>query len=168
MLHDFVDLFLDVHHGTLGQMHINKCGGNTLMAQQCLNYSQMDAGLQEMSGIRVPQRVAAYVLVYIALPQGCLEAALHAVGGNGLGAFLGGKKPYLRPVLQPVESQLGQYLDRQRHGSIPVAFGVSRPDDHALTVNIIKAKIHALGDPQAARVHQRQTHVWFGAADQIQ
>ena len=99
MSHDFVDLLLDVYHGTLGQMHIHKCGGNTLMAQECLNYSQMDTGLQEMSGVRVPQRVAAYVLVYIALPQGCLEAALHTVGGNGLDAFLGGKQPYLWPVL---------------------------------------------------------------------
>ncbi len=99
MSHDFVDLLLDVHHGALGQMHIDKRGGNTLMAQQCLNYSQMDAGLQKMSGIRVPQRVAAYVLVYIALPQGRLEAALHAVGSNGLDAFLGGEKPYLWPVL---------------------------------------------------------------------
>ena len=72
MSHDFIDLLLDVHHGALSQMHIDKCGGNTFMAQQCLNYSQMDAGLQKMSGVRVPQRVAAYVLLYIALPQGCL------------------------------------------------------------------------------------------------
>ncbi len=49
-----------------------------------------------------------------------------------------------------------------------MAFGVSRPDDHTLAVNIIEAKIHALGDPQAARIHQRQTHEWFGSADQIQ
>jgi len=49
-----------------------------------------------------------------------------------------------------------------------VAFGVSRPDDHALAVDIIEAKIHGLGDPQPARVHQNQTHAWFGATDQIQ
>ena len=99
MSHDFVDLFLDVHHGALGQMHIDKCGGNTLMTQQRLNDSQMDAGLQEMSGVRVPQRVAAYVLVYIALPQSGLEAALHAVGGNRPGGILGGEKPCLWPAL---------------------------------------------------------------------
>lgn len=49
-----------------------------------------------------------------------------------------------------------------------MAFGVSGPDDHALAVNVIDAKINGLGDPQPARVHQHQTHAWFGAADQIQ
>jgi hypothetical protein len=40
----------------------------------------MDTGLQKIGGVRIPQCVAAYVLAYMALPEGCLEAALHAVG----------------------------------------------------------------------------------------
>ena len=99
MSHDFVDLFLHAHHGTLGQMHIDKRGSNPLMAQKRLNYSQMDTGLYKMGGVRMPQRVAADVFVYLALPDGGLQAALHAVGSNGHGAFLGGKKEYLWPVL---------------------------------------------------------------------
>ncbi len=99
MSHDFVDLFLHAHHGTLGQMHIDKCGGNALMAQKCLNYSQMDTSLYKMSGVRMSQRVAADILLYFALPDGGLQAALHAVGGNGHGAFPGGEKEYLWPVL---------------------------------------------------------------------
>ncbi len=64
-------------------MHIDKCGANTLVAQQRLNDAQMDTGLQKMGGVRMPQRVAGYVLAYMTLPEGCLEAALHAVFGDG-------------------------------------------------------------------------------------
>ena len=77
MSHDFVDLFLDVHHGALGQMHIDKCGGNTLMAQQCLNYSQMDTGLQKMSGIRVTQSMTTHLLIDATLIDRRLETVLH-------------------------------------------------------------------------------------------
>ena len=59
----------------------------------------MNSGLYEMGGVRMPQRVAAYVFAYIALGQSSLEAALHAVGGNWLNAALGWEKPYLWPVL---------------------------------------------------------------------
>ncbi|MHC4510403.1 MAG: hypothetical protein ACYTAO_15855 [Planctomycetota bacterium] len=59
--------------------------------------------------------------------------------------MLGGGKPYLWPVPEPIGSQLGQRLGRQRHGSILVAFGVSYPDDHALAVNVFEVKIHGPG-----------------------
>ena len=98
MSHEFVDLLLDIHHGALGQMHIDKCGGNTLMTQECLNDAQMHTGLQKMGSIRVPQGVAADVLAYGALPQGGLEAAVHTLGRNGLGVLFGGEKPYFWPV----------------------------------------------------------------------
>ena len=83
MSHDFVDLFLHAHHGTLGQMHINKRGSNPLMPQECLNYSQMNTGLHKMGGVRMSQRVAIDILLYFALPNGGLQTALHTVGGNG-------------------------------------------------------------------------------------
>ena len=116
----------------------------------------------------MPQHVIADVLLYFALPDGGLQAASHTVGGYGHGAFPGGKKEYLWPVLEPVDSQLCQRLDRQRNRSISVTFGVARPDDHTLAVNIIEAKIHGLGNSQAARIHQHKTHVRFGTANQIQ
>lgn len=112
--------------------------------------------------------MAADVFTYIALPQSCFEAVLHATGGDGPGGIPGGEKPCTWPVLPPVASQLDQRLGRQRNRSISVAFGVARPDDHALAVNIIDAKIRGLGDPQSASVHQHKTHVWFGTVDQIQ
>jgi len=62
---------------------IDKCRANTLVTQQRLNYAQMDTGLQKMSGARMPQRVAVYVLAYMRLPEGCREAALHTAFGNG-------------------------------------------------------------------------------------
>ncbi len=43
--------------------------------------------------------VAGDILAYMTLPEGCLEAALHAVFGDGRGALPGGEKPYLWPVL---------------------------------------------------------------------
>jgi hypothetical protein len=42
--------------------------------------------------------VAADVFIYIALPDGGLETALHTVGCNGPGGILGGKKPFAGPV----------------------------------------------------------------------
>ena len=54
-------------------MHIDKSGCNTLVAQECLNHSQMNTGLHKMGSVRMPQRVAAHVLAYIALPQGCTQ-----------------------------------------------------------------------------------------------
>ena len=49
-----------------------------------------------------------------------------------------------------------------------MAFGVPYPDDHALTVNVINAKIHDLRDSHATCVHQCQTHAGDGALDLIQ
>ena len=54
MTHDSVDLFLDVRHGPLRQMHIDECGGNALMAQKGLNHAKMDSGLCKMGGVRMP------------------------------------------------------------------------------------------------------------------
>ena len=83
MSHNFVDLFLHINHGPLGKMHIDKRGGDTLVAQKCLNHSQMDTSLQKMGSVRMPQRVAGYVLAYIALLEGCLQAVLYGVLGDG-------------------------------------------------------------------------------------
>jgi hypothetical protein len=83
MSHELVDLCLDVHLGTLGQMYIDKCRANTLVTQQRLNYAQMNTGLQKMSGVRMPQCVTVYVLAYIRPPEGCCETALHAAFGDG-------------------------------------------------------------------------------------
>ena len=60
----------------------------------------------------MPQRVAADVLLYFALSDGGLEAALDTVGGNRYGAFLRGEQEYLWPVLEPIKSRLGHRLDR--------------------------------------------------------
>ncbi len=64
-------------------MYIDKCGTNTLVTQQQLNDTQMDTALKKMDGVRVPQRVAIYVLAYMRLPESCREAALHAAFGDG-------------------------------------------------------------------------------------
>ena len=64
-------------------MYIYKCRANTLVTQQQLNYAQMDTGLQKMGGVRMPQRVAIYLLAYMRLPESCREAALHAAFGDG-------------------------------------------------------------------------------------
>ena len=93
-------------------MHIDKRTGDGLMAQERLNHAEMDPGLYQMGGIRMPQRVGADVLLYFALPHGGFQATLDTVGGNGHGALLGGEQEDLGSVLEPIQSKLGQRLDR--------------------------------------------------------
>jgi hypothetical protein len=112
MSHDFIDLFLDVRHCTLSQMHIDKRAGDGLVAQERLNHAKMDPGLHQMGGLRMSQRMTANVLLYFALPDGGFQATLDTVGRNGHGALLGGEQEDLGSVFEPIQSQLGQRVNR--------------------------------------------------------
>ena len=116
--HQLIDLCLDVHHGTLGQMHVDKCSGYTFVAHQRLNGAQMDTSLQKMGGVRMPQRMAGDFLAYRTLLESFFEAVLHTAGLDSRGTFPGGEKPCRGLVSEPIGSQLSQCLDRQWYGSI--------------------------------------------------
>ncbi len=75
--HQLVDLGLNRRHGALGQVHIDEGGTNTRVAQQRLNSTQRNTGLQEMRGVGVSQRMTGYVFSDMALANGGLEATLH-------------------------------------------------------------------------------------------
>jgi hypothetical protein len=79
----------------MGQMHIDKSGGNALVAKECLNHSQMNTSLQKMGSVRMPQRVAGYILAYIALLEGRFQAVLHGVLGDGKLYYHDGKSHVL-------------------------------------------------------------------------
>jgi hypothetical protein len=139
--HHLVDLGLYVRHGALGQVHVDERGPETPVPEQRLNGSQMDARLQKMRRIRVPQGVATDLLTDGGLPQGRLQTASHLAAANRGRAGLRGKQPCRRPVLGPIGSPLGQRLLGQRDGSILVALAIAYPHDPPLAIDILDANL---------------------------
>ena len=119
---------------------------------------------QQVSGVRVAQRMDMGVLVYAAGLEGQAEGALkgaaaHRLGGRG-GALaavpLGGKEQPGMPVGFPLRAQPLEGAQRQRDVAIVVAFAGPDVQEHTLGIDVADLQAQSVTKAQAAGVNGGQ------------
>jgi hypothetical protein len=128
-------------------------GTNRLMAQQGLDEYQVGAGVEQVGGKAMPQRVWRAVLAGQAGPgAGPTKDAAYRSGGNGACGVPAREKPGRGPVDKPVAAEDGEQAGREHGETILAAFAVADPQDHALRINVRDVEVAGLADTQSRRI----------------
>jgi len=115
------------------------------MPQEHLNDPDIGAGLQEMSGKAVPQRVHRHVLGQAGRGAGRSAGGVQHLDVDRLGLIATGKEPVLRPGEPPVSAQDTEQLRRQHDVAVLAAFAVLDTDHHPAAVDIADLEPDRLG-----------------------
>jgi len=156
---------VDVVDGPLGQVEVGDRAADASMAKESLDGAEIDALLQQVGGVGVPQRVAGDGLGELGIVGGAADGLEHGLPANGLGCGMIGEEPMIGTVLAPVGPQELERSLGQGDVAVLASLAVSDADDHALAVDVFGAKMDGLRDAQAAGVHEDRAHAGGGPAD---
>jgi hypothetical protein len=117
------------------------------VAEHGLDGAQVDAGLEQMGGVAVPQGVRRDGRNPRDFPRDLAAGVPDRSGDHRPIRKSPGKQPGLRPGFFPILAQRLQQLRRQRHLALPVALAELDPYEHALAVNVLDAQMRGFCDP---------------------
>jgi hypothetical protein len=142
-------------------------GLHTAVAQQALQGRQVGAGLQQVRGIAVPQRMDVCWLGQSRQGQGLTEGALQRPRVQGL-ALAMDKEVVLGTVQPPVSTQFLEQQRRQGQAAVLGALAAADPQHVASAVHVGDAQVQQFAQAQAAAVGQAQQEAvaWTGHGGQ--
>ena len=136
-----------------------------IVAEQPLEGGEVRPGFEQVCGVAVAEGMAGDGLGQAGRgPRGddrALECGL-VEGPPGWA----GEEPVDRAVVEPVRSEFGQELIRQRHAAVFAALAVTDPEDMTGRVDVFGPEAEDLTDPQPAAVgdaeHESVATRWCG------
>jgi hypothetical protein len=143
----------------LAEVDVAQGGGQLVVAQQPLHGGQVTAGLQQVGGVAVPQRVQAGLLGDATGHEEAAEQPLYRAVVQGLAPVPAGEQPAVGAVAPPGVAQQPQQGGRQGDQAVLAALGTAEVDDQAGAVDVRHAQAEDLAQAQAAAVgglHQHQ------------
>jgi hypothetical protein len=126
------------------------------MAQQALDRVQVDAGLEQVRGKRVPQGVNAAQLGDARAPLRQGIRPLQPRGIEWLRSMGGGKQPRGGPRHGPIRAQGVQQRRRQDRVAVTSPFALLDPNRPARRVDVPDPQMEYLAQPQTRRVGRQQ------------
>ena len=147
------------------QVGIDGSDDGTLVAKVDLDLAEVLALLQEVSGVRVPQRMDVRGLADAAGFEPKAEGALERGAAKGFGGgrcalatlAIGGKEQRGMPMGFPLFTQEQERAHRQGDVAILVAFARADVQEHPLRVDVADLQAQAFAQAQPTGVNGRET-----------
>ena len=121
-------------------MDVLRCRAQAAMTEQDLDGPQVRAGLEQMSGEAVPQRVNRDALAQSGFPSGPLADLVDGVNRDGPLEQSAGEEVLAGPHSYPVSAEHLQQPGREHDVAILAALALANADDHPLAVDILDAQ----------------------------
>ena len=140
-------------------------GAEVAVPEQDLDRPHIGAGLEQVGGEAVAQRMGADVLGQARGPHGRPADPLHGGMGDGPIGFPAGEQVGAGPDDLPVAAEEGQEARREHDLAILAALALADADDHAAAVDVLDAQRGDLGEPQAGGVGGHEDGAVLEVAD---